>query len=69
MKKRLNIMGCPVDSLDMQDTILEVEKYIKSRTLCQHVVVNVAKFMAMQNDTTLKKIISSTVVSIQKKLL
>jgi N-acetylglucosaminyldiphosphoundecaprenol N-acetyl-beta-D-mannosaminyltransferase len=59
MKKRLNIMGCPVDSLDMQDTILEVEKYIKSRTLCQHVVVNVAKFMAMQNDTTLKKIISN----------
>lgn len=52
-------MGCPVDCLDMQETILEAEKYIKNRKLCQHVVVNVAKFVAMQNDKTLKEIISN----------
>ena len=59
MSNRLNLMGCPVDDLDMQGTILKAEKYIKSRKLCQHVVVNVAKFVAMQNDETLKKIISN----------
>ncbi len=52
-------MGCPVDDLDMQGTILEAEKYIRSKQLCQHVVVNVAKFVAMQKDNTLKRIISN----------
>jgi N-acetylglucosaminyldiphosphoundecaprenol N-acetyl-beta-D-mannosaminyltransferase len=58
MAKRLNLMGCSFDMLDMQGTINEAEKYIKSRKLCQHVVVNVAKFVAMQKDAKLKKIIS-----------
>ena len=58
MAKRLNLMGCPVDGFDMQGTINEAEKYIKSRKLCQHVVVNVAKFVDMQKDAKLKKIIS-----------
>lgn len=52
-------MGCPVDGFDMQETIEEAEKYIKSRKTCQHVVVNVAKFVAMQKDKNLKKIISN----------
>ncbi len=59
MAKRLNLMGCPVDGFDMQGTINEAEKYILNRRLCQHVVVNVAKYVAMQNDPELKKIISS----------
>ncbi len=52
-------MGCPVDDFDMQGTVLEAEKYILNRRQCQHVVVNVAKYVAMQNDPELKKIISS----------
>jgi N-acetylglucosaminyldiphosphoundecaprenol N-acetyl-beta-D-mannosaminyltransferase len=59
MTKRLNLMECPVDDFDMQGTILEAEKYIRDRKLCQHVVVNVAKFVAMQKDETLKRIISN----------
>ena len=58
MSKRINLMGCPVDDFDMQGTIFEAEKYIKKKTLCQHVVVNVAKFVAMQKDRELRKIIS-----------
>jgi N-acetylglucosaminyldiphosphoundecaprenol N-acetyl-beta-D-mannosaminyltransferase len=59
MAKRHDLMGCPVDGFDMQETINEAEKYIKSRKTCQHVVVNVAKFVAMQKDENLKTIISN----------
>ncbi len=31
MTKRLDLMGCPVDDFDMQETILEAEKFIKKR--------------------------------------
>ena len=58
MSKRMTLMGCPVDDFDMQGTILEAEKYIKKRAICQHVVVNVAKFVAMQKDQEFRKIIS-----------
>ena len=51
-------MGCPVDHLDMQETIKKIESYIKRNELCQHVVVNVSKFVEMQNDSELKRIIS-----------
>lgn len=59
MYSRCNLMGCPVDNFDMQRTISEAEKYILNRRYCQHVVVNVAKYVAMQNDPELKEIISS----------
>lgn len=59
MKKKSNLMGCPIDRLDMDQTIFEAEQYIKNKMLCQHVVVNVAKLVAMQQDKGLKKIISN----------
>lgn len=59
MAKRIELMGCPVDNLNMTETIAVAEKYIKNRALCQHVVVNVAKLVAMRNDPALKEIISN----------
>ncbi len=56
---RIEVMGCPVDALDMEQTIQEVERYIKQRKLCQHVVINVSKFVAMQKDPNLKMIINA----------
>ncbi len=51
-------MGCPVDCLDMQETIERIEGYINNNEICQHVVVNVSKFVEMQNDVELRRIIS-----------
>ncbi len=51
-------MGCPVDRLDMQETIERIEGYINNNEICQHVVVNVSKFVEMQNDVELRRIIS-----------
>jgi len=55
---RIEIMGCPVDTYDMSMTILEIERRIKERKPCQHVVINVSKFIAMQKNRELKRIIS-----------
>lgn len=58
MSARIKLMDCPVDNFDMQETIAEAEKYILNRKQCQHVVVNVAKFVSMQKDKELNRIIS-----------
>lgn len=55
---RIELMGCPVDSYDMQETIAVIEGFIQRRHVCQHVVVNVAKFVEMQKDECLKNIIA-----------
>jgi len=55
---RINIMGCPIDRLNMDQTIDRIEGYIKERKPCQHVVVNVAKFVEMRKDPLLRKIVS-----------
>ena len=56
---RILIMGCPIDSLDMDQTIARIEKYIKEGKPRQHVVVNVAKIVEMRKDTRLREIVSS----------
>lgn len=54
---RTLVVGCPVDSLDMNQTIEKIEETIKQKKICQHVAVNVSKFMEMRKDPHLKKII------------
>lgn len=54
---RIFILDCPVDRLDMKQTIQKIEKSIRQKKTCQHVVVNVSKFMEMRKDAHLKKII------------
>ncbi len=54
---RISVIGCPVDRLDMKQTVEKIENIIKQKKKCQHVVVNVAKFMEMRADSHLKKII------------
>lgn len=54
---RISVIDCPVDCLDMNQTIEKIENTIKQKKKCQHVVVNVSKFMEMRKDPQLKKII------------
>lgn len=54
---RIEVMGCPVDTFDMQETVARVESCIAERSPCQHVVVNVSKFVEMQQNPSLKNII------------
>lgn len=52
-------MGCPIDSLTMDQTIAQVELFVKTKTPHQHVVINVAKMVEMRNDFHLREIIAS----------
>jgi N-acetylglucosaminyldiphosphoundecaprenol N-acetyl-beta-D-mannosaminyltransferase len=52
-------MGNPIDSLNMAQTIDRIEQFISERKPRQHVVVNVAKIVEMQNDPDLREIIAS----------
>ena len=56
---RIVILGCSIDSLDMDQTIARIEQYIKESKPRQHVVVNVAKIVEMRNDPYLREIVSS----------
>jgi N-acetylglucosaminyldiphosphoundecaprenol N-acetyl-beta-D-mannosaminyltransferase len=56
---RVFLLGCPVDTLNMEQTVAQIQRYVEERKSCQHVVVNVAKIVAMRKDNELQEIISS----------
>ena len=55
--KKINLFGCLIDSLTMDETVAIVEKIIHERTPRQHVVVNAMKFAMMRSDPELKRVI------------
>jgi len=56
---RIHLFGCPIDALNMDQTISRIEEFIKNKKSRQHVVVNVAKMVEVRNDPNLREIISS----------
>ena len=52
-------MHCPIDSLNMEQTVAHIEQYMNGKRTRQHVVVNVAKIVEMRKDRHLQEIISS----------
>jgi len=56
---RMNLLGCPIDKLTMEQTLDRIEQFVASRKPRQHVVVNVAKIVEMKNDPRLREIVSS----------
>ena len=57
--ERISFLNCPIDSLDMEQTLAQIEEFVKEGKPRQHVVVNVAKIVEMQNDPDLRKIVST----------
>lgn len=58
-QSRIQFFGASIDPLTMPETLKRVEEIIHSKTITQHVVVNVAKIVLMQKDEQLKKIVNS----------
>ena len=50
---RENIMGCPMDIATVAETVDVIDEAISKNKFTQHVVVNVAKLVNMQNDIVL----------------
>lgn len=57
--KKVNIFGCDVAALNMQETVNEIEKRIVGKIKTQHVVINAGKVVLMDKDEKLKNIIKN----------
>jgi N-acetylglucosaminyldiphosphoundecaprenol N-acetyl-beta-D-mannosaminyltransferase len=55
---RINILGCSVDNLSIEETLSRIEEFILSGQPHQHVVVNVDKIVKADRDPQLKAIIN-----------
>jgi N-acetylglucosaminyldiphosphoundecaprenol N-acetyl-beta-D-mannosaminyltransferase len=63
--RRVTFMGCPLDMIDMAETIRLAEHAMTTKTRLQHVVVNVAKLVHMQKDKNLRDdVVMSDVINI-----
>lgn len=58
MNQRIEMMGCQVDNLSMDETLQVIEGFIKSGKPHQHVVVNVDKLVKASRDPELRHIIN-----------
>lgn len=58
MRPRIEMMGCYVDNLSMEETLQTIEGFIASGRPHQHVVVNVDKLVKAQKDPELRQIIN-----------
>lgn len=57
-RPRIQMMGCAIDNLSMEDTLQTIEGFIASGKPHQHVVVNVDKLVKAQKDPELRQIIN-----------
>lgn len=53
--KRIQLLNCPVDVMDMNRTLLKIFDSIKTNIQIHHVVVNAAKLVNMRNDKQLRE--------------
>ncbi len=59
MSQRIEMMGCQIDNLSMEETLHTIEKFIQSGQPHQHVVVNVDKLVKASRDVELRRIINA----------
>jgi len=61
---KIELFGCPIHSLTMQQTLDHIDQSIQQRKLLQHVVVNAAKLAKMQSDPMLREsVINSDLIN------
>lgn len=58
MSHRIEMMGCQIDNLSMEETLQTIERFIQSGQPHQHVVVNVDKLVKASRDDELRRIIN-----------
>ena len=52
---RIDLMGCPIDALTLDETVARVEDIVKRRVPTQQMSVNASKFVCMRTDTNLRR--------------
>ena len=55
---RARVLGCEIDRLDMHEAVERCEHHIEARVPAQHMAVNAAKVVAMQDDADLLRLVN-----------
>jgi len=58
LNQRIELMGCQVDNLDMEETVRRIEEFIQDGSPHQHVVINADKVVKAYRDPELRRIIN-----------
>jgi len=58
MNDSITLMGCRIDNLSMEETLVRIEDFIRSGKPHQHVVVNVDKLVKASRDPELRRIVN-----------
>jgi len=58
MASAITMMGCRIDNLSMDETLVRIEEFIRSGQPHQHVVVNVDKLVKASRDPELRRIVN-----------
>ena len=56
---RLDVLGCPLDVVTMDEAVDRCEEAISSRRYLQHMSVNAAKLVALRDDPEMRRMIAS----------
>ena len=64
MRKRINILNCPIDNISMDETVNKIDTSIQSKSHLHHVVVNAAKLVYMHKDKELyESVVNSDIIN------
>ena len=63
-KKKIHILGCPIDNLSLEESVVRIEEFIKSGKPHQYIAINADKIVKMRKDALLKEIISNNDLNI-----
>jgi N-acetylglucosaminyldiphosphoundecaprenol N-acetyl-beta-D-mannosaminyltransferase len=58
-RQRTSVLGCPIDALDMVQTLARCSELIARGEFSQHMAINAAKLVAMERDPALRAIVSN----------
>jgi N-acetylglucosaminyldiphosphoundecaprenol N-acetyl-beta-D-mannosaminyltransferase len=56
---RARVLGCEIDRFDIREAVERCEHHIEARVSAQHMAVNAAKVVAMQDDRELLRLVNS----------
>ncbi len=59
IKNRVSLFQTNIDALTMDETLYQIDEIIQNRKATQHVVINVAKMVMIQQDKQLRDIVNS----------
>ena len=58
MTRRIDVLGCPIDVVDMEQALARCDDFISERGFAQHMAINAAKIVAMRDDPQLHGVIA-----------